>query len=59
MKRTQRIEERQHTAECLAHNTAVLESIFSTYGVLFGPLTPAPGEARCICARPLEPVTVS
>ena len=55
MKRTTQIEERQHTDECLAHNTVVLEAIFSTYGAMFGPLMPNPGEAQCRCARQLEP----
>ena len=55
MKRTLRTEERQHTDECLSHNVAVLESIFSTYGALFGPLMPNPGEAQCRCAHQLEP----
>ena len=59
MKRTQRTEERQHTDECLAHNTLVLEAIFSTYGAMFGPLMPAPGEPQCRCVRPVEPVTVA
>lgn len=56
MKRNPRTDERQHTAECLAHNLVILESIFSTYGALFGPLLPTPGEAQCRCAPSLEPV---
>jgi hypothetical protein len=50
MQRQKAVDDIVHTSECLSFNTAVLAAIFSTYGAMFGPLLPSPGEAECICA---------